>query len=196
MAPKRKPLGVGHNAGDFDSAHGRRNHSEGARASSIPAGERWTPYADQQITPLGTVRFGLCKPFMPDLCHARIRAERDAIMRTLAMAVVFFGAFSFANGQGAHKPELFTSYFRVTTPVSQAYIPAETCGVIITLADKIVVGAAPDGLKAVDKHDLETASLNLRACATLKLARADRDLAVGLYGEVVSEIERRERGGK
>jgi len=49
-----------------------------------------------------------------------------------------------------------------------------------------------EGLQSIDRRDLQVASLNLRTCATSELARADRDLAVGLYGEVVSEIERGE----
>jgi hypothetical protein len=66
----------------------------------------------------------------------------------------------------------------------------ETCRAIITQADRIVTS---DELKTVAKGDLRVASLNLRTCATSELARLDRDLAVGLYGEVVSEMERRER---
>jgi len=111
-------------------------------------------------------------------------------------ALVFLGAFSFAHGQSTTKdrPELFTSYLGVTTPTVKGYIPAATCRAIIAEADKIVT--SPEGLKSVDGRDLQIASVNLRTCATSELARLERDLAVGLYGEVVSEIERRERGGK
>jgi len=112
-------------------------------------------------------------------------------MRKLGIGLIVLSVSFVANGHNTRKPELFTSYFTVATPVSQAYIPTPTCRVMIAEADKIV--AAPGGLKSVGKQDLETASLNLRACATSGLARPDRDLAVGLYGEVVSETERRER---
>jgi hypothetical protein len=91
------------------------------------------------------------------------------------------------------KPEVFTSYLGAKTPPAKAYIPAETCRAIITQADRLV---ASDELKTLAKRDLQVASLNLRTCATSVVARLDRDLAVGLYGELVSEIERRERAGK
>ena len=92
------------------------------------------------------------------------------------------------------KPELFTSYFGATIPTAKAHISAETCHAIIIQADRIV---ASDELKTLAKSDLQVASLNLRTCATISgLARLDRDLAVGLYGEVVSERERREKAGK
>ena len=89
------------------------------------------------------------------------------------------------------KTELFTNYLGTKTLPAKAYIPAETCRAIITQADRIV---ASDELKTLAKRDLQVASLNLRTCATSGLARLDRDLAVGLYGEVVSEIERRQVG--
>lgn len=116
----------------------------------------------------------------------------------LCVALAVLGAFSFAHSQSATKdkrrPELFTSYFGVTTPIFKAYIPAETCRAIISQADKIVPSS--EGLKSVDGHDLQVASVNLRTCATSELTRPDRDLAVGLYGEVISELERRQRGEK
>jgi hypothetical protein len=88
--------------------------------------------------------------------------------------------------------DLFTSYFPIETPLFKAHIPAPACEAIIRQADSIV--ATLGGLKKLDEHDLSTASDNLRVCATSsELARFDRDLAIGLYGEVVSEKERRER---
>lgn len=115
----------------------------------------------------------------------------------LFLALVVLGVPS-AYGQGTakdrHRQELFTSYFSVSTPIAKAYIPAGTRRLIIGQADKLV--SSPDGLKSLDGHDLPLAADNLRACATSELARFDRDLAVGLYGELVAEIARRERGGK
>jgi len=91
------------------------------------------------------------------------------------------------------KLELFTRYLGGTTLPAKAHIPVETCRAIISQADRIV---ASDELKTLAKGDLHVASLNLRTCATSGMARLDRDLAVGLYGEVVSELERRDRAGK
>ena len=88
------------------------------------------------------------------------------------------------------KTELFTNYVARTTLPAEANIPPQTCRAIINEADRIVTS---DGLKAVAKSELQIASLNLSACATSELVRFDRDLAVGLYGEAVSELERRER---
>jgi hypothetical protein len=77
---------------------------------------------------------------------------------------------------------------------SKAYIPVGTCRSIITQADQIMTA---DELKTLAEHDLQIASLNLRTCATTSgLTRLERDLAVGLFGEVVSETERRERSRK
>lgn len=90
--------------------------------------------------------------------------------------------------------ELFISYFGASTLPAKADIPAKTCGAIINEADLIV---RADELKALTKDQLHVASLNLRNCATSpELARLDRDLAVGLYGKVVSEQERRERAAR
>jgi hypothetical protein len=65
-------------------------------------------------------------------------------------------------------------------------------GVLVDPFHRIVTA---DKLRTVAERDLRVASLNLRTCATSQLARPDRDLVVGLYGEVVSELERRERTG-
>jgi len=115
----------------------------------------------------------------------------------LCVALSILGAPSFAHGQSApkdkHKLELFTRYFSITTVIPRAYIPAATCSSLISQADDIV---SHEALKTVDEIDLQVASENLRACATLTLTRFERDLAVGLYGAVVSEQERRERGEK
>jgi hypothetical protein len=115
----------------------------------------------------------------------------------VCVVLIVLCTFSCAHGQIAAKdkrsPELFTSYFGVTTPTVKAHIPTETCRAIIAQADKIV--GSSEGLKSVERHDLQVASVNLRTCATSELARIERDLAVGLYGEVVSEVERRERDG-
>lgn len=90
--------------------------------------------------------------------------------------------------------ELFVSYFGASTLPARADIPAKTCGALINQADLLV---KTDELKALVKDQLHVASLNLRSCATSpELARLDRDLAVGLYGEVVSEQERRERAAR
>lgn len=104
-------------------------------------------------------------------------------------ALLFIGNVSRAQAD-KRKPELFTNYVSAATPPAKAYIPAETCRAIVTQADRIVTS---DELRTLGKGDLQVASLNLRICATSELARLDRDLAVGLYGEVISEIERRER---
>ncbi len=106
-------------------------------------------------------------------------------------ALAWVAQFGYAQEQNGRR-ELFTTYFLVTSPTFRAHIPAQTCHAIISQADRIVSTA--DKLKALNRHDLQVASLNLRACATSKeMARVDRDLAVGLYGEAVSELERRER---
>ena len=90
--------------------------------------------------------------------------------------------------------ELFVSYFGASTLPAKADIPAKTCGALINQADLLVKA---DELKALVKDQLHVASLNLRGCATSpELARLDRDLAVGLFGEVVSEQERRERAAR
>lgn len=90
--------------------------------------------------------------------------------------------------------ELFIGYFGASTLPAKADIPANTCGVIINEAELTV---RADELKALVKDQLHVASRNLRSCATSpELARLDRDLAVGLYGEVVSEQERRERAAR
>lgn len=90
--------------------------------------------------------------------------------------------------------ELFVSYFGASTLPAKADIPAKTCGALINQADLLVKA---DELKALVKDQLHVASLNLRSCATSpELARLDRDLAVGLFGEVVSEQERRERAAR
>jgi hypothetical protein len=107
-------------------------------------------------------------------------------------ALLFVGNICLAQSD-KRKLELFTSYLGTKTLPAKANIPAETCRVIITQADRIV---ASDELKTFAKRDLQVASLNLRTCATAELARLDRGLAVGLYGEVVSEVERRERAEK
>jgi len=121
-------------------------------------------------------------------------------MRKLIVLFVVLVAVSYAHGQNRNMikdkgtMELFTSYFRVSTPLFRAHIPAEACQTIIAQADKIIMSS--EELKAVESHDLQMASVNLRVCATSELSRFERDLAVGLHGEVVSEQERRERGGK
>ena len=96
---------------------------------------------------------------------------------------------------GKAKAELFTSYFGVQTPTSKAQVPTKACLALIRQAHGIVGRA--NGLKTLSAPDLLTASLNLRACATsAELPRADRDFAVGLYGEMLSERERRDRQKK
>ena len=108
-------------------------------------------------------------------------------MKMTAKVLVFLcGSICLAQ---SNKPELFTSYVGRTTLPAKAYIPAETCQAIITQADKIVTS---NELKTLAKSDLQVASVNLRTCATSHLTRLDRDLAVGLYGEVVSELEHRQ----
>jgi hypothetical protein len=112
----------------------------------------------------------------------------------IAAILVCFAQIGHAQSD-KRQPELFTSYFSVSTPVSKAHIPADICLAIIGYADRLV--GAPGGLKALGGHELQIASVNLRVCATSKdLARTNRDLAVGLYGEIVSEIERREEGAR
>ncbi len=117
--------------------------------------------------------------------------SNKAVNRILAAlaALLCVGNICLAQSD-KRKPELFTSYVVAKTLPAKVYIPAETCRAIIAQADQIVTS---DELKALARGDLQVASLNLRTCATSGLARLDRDLAVGLYGEVVSEIERRER---
>jgi hypothetical protein len=108
------------------------------------------------------------------------------------LAVLCVGSVCLAQSNKP-KQELFTSYLGATTLPAKAYIPVETCRAIITQADRILTS---NELNTLAKGDLQVASLNLRTCATSELARTDRDLAVGLYGEVVSELERRERTEK
>lgn len=116
-------------------------------------------------------------------------------MKRILIAAVLACVVQISAQSDKRQPELFTSYFTVTTPISRVHIPADTCLAIIRHADRIV--SAGEGLKTLNGHNLQVASVNLRACATSKdLARIDRDLAVGLYGEAVSELERRERGTK
>jgi len=110
-------------------------------------------------------------------------------MKMTAKVLVFLcGSICLAQSNKP-KPELFTSYVGRTTLPAKADIPAETCQAIITQADKIVTS---NELKTLAKSDLQVASVNLRTCATSHLTRLDRDLAVGLYGEVVSELEHRQ----
>jgi hypothetical protein len=123
---------------------------------------------------------------------------RKLISALIVIAALVVGATvaQIGNAQSdKRRPELFTSY--VSGLPFQAHIPAATCTAIISQADRIL--SAAEGLKVLNRHDLQVASLNLRACATSPekdLGRMDRDLAIGLYGEAVSELERRERGEK
>jgi hypothetical protein len=121
-------------------------------------------------------------------------SQEKAVNRILVIlaTVLWAGHICYAQSD-KRKPELFTSYLGATTLPAKANIPAETCQAIIIQADRIVTA---DELKTLREYDLRVASLNLRTCATSELARLDRDLAVGLYGEVVCELERRERAGK
>ena len=105
-------------------------------------------------------------------------------------ALLSFGDVCHAQSDKG-KPELFTSYLGRRTLPAKAHIPTETCHAIITQADEIVKS---DKLKTQVKTDLQIATLNLRTCATSELSRIDRDLAVGLYGEFVSELEHRKLG--
>jgi hypothetical protein len=105
------------------------------------------------------------------------------------VALLCMASICFAQSD-KNKLELFTTYVGATTPTSKAYISAQKCRLIITQADRLVTA---NQLETSPMSDLQVASLNLRTCATTQLPRPDRDLAVGLYGEVVSEIERRER---
>ena len=103
------------------------------------------------------------------------------------------------------KQELFRRYVSLSQVPFAAAIPAKTCDTIITQANTIFTGADDQKLKdhlafsAIPVDDLREASLNLRTCATLKLNdvprydRFERDLAVALYGDVISELDRRER---
>jgi hypothetical protein len=112
----------------------------------------------------------------------------------IAVALICCAQVSLAQS-GTQNRELVTSYVPIKTPFFKAHIPAPACRAIISQA----IAATPDGLKVLDlkmldERDLHTASVNLRVCATSsELARIERDLAIGLYGEAVSEIERRER---
>jgi len=106
----------------------------------------------------------------------------------ILVAFLFVGNICLAQSDN-RKLELSTSYLGAGALPAKAHIPVETCHTIITQADRIV---ASGKLKTLAKNDLQVASLNLRTCATSGLARLDRDLAVGLYGEIVSELERRE----
>jgi hypothetical protein len=121
---------------------------------------------------------------------------RSKLISLLIVAVVTAGAMHTPSSQAQtekQRQELFTSY--VSGLPFQVHIPAATCATIISQADRIV--STVEGFKGPNQHDLQVGSLNLRSCATSPerdLARIDRDLAVGLYGEVVSELERRERG--
>src|SRR5262249_44277794 len=111
-------------------------------------------------------------------------------MKPLILALIVFLCGNICLTQSDKpKSELFTTYLGRTDLPAQAYIPAQTCGAIINQADRIVTS---DGLKALTNAELLVASLNLRTCATSKLARPDRDLAVGLYGELRSELNTRE----
>jgi len=115
------------------------------------------------------------------------------VNRILALLVAFVcGSISLAQSDKP-KLELFAELLGRTTPPSAAYIPLETCSVIIKQAEKILDS---DQLKAIAKHDLQVASLNLRTCAALKLSRIDRDLAVGIYGEMRVELECRRTAEK
>lgn len=110
----------------------------------------------------------------------------------VSMALACAGTICVAQSSG-RRPELFINQLGTATLPAKANIPAKTCGAIIKQADGIV---SLDKLKTVAESDLRVASLNLRTCATSELARLDRDLAVGLYGEVVSELERRKKAVK
>jgi hypothetical protein len=103
------------------------------------------------------------------------------------MIVILLCAHIICSAQSKPKLELFTKYLGPTMTPAKAQIPVRTCGVIINQADAVI----SKGLKTVALDDLRTASLNLRTCATLNLSRIDRDLAIGIYGEMTAEIERR-----
>jgi len=112
-----------------------------------------------------------------------------------AVLLCLAGGFALAQSE-KQKPELFTSHFNPTkTPIFKSRIPPEVCAAIIRQADEILQSHNGNGFVDLDDHDLLVASDNLRACATTPaIARSDRDLAVGLYGEAVAERECRARG--
>lgn len=116
-------------------------------------------------------------------------------MKNAPVTMTLLLAFSIAAPghaqSGQSKSELFREYFSVTTPLFKAHIPAKTCRTLIAQADSIVSAGS---LKTVESKDLQVGSDNLRVCATSdSLARMERDLAVGLHAEFVSELERHER---
>ena len=89
--------------------------------------------------------------------------------------------------EAQRKQELFREYVSSNAVLFEAKIPTETCRAIITQAGDIL---ADSRLKTVNPKDLRIASLNLRVCATTdSLTRMDRDWAVGLHAEFVSELE-------
>ena len=98
-----------------------------------------------------------------------------------------------AVARAQEQSELVTSHVDPTnTPLSRSRIPVGVCTKVIKQGDAIA--AEPAGFRKLSQHELLVASDNLRSCATEDgLARADRDLAVGLYGEAIAERSRRER---
>jgi hypothetical protein len=107
----------------------------------------------------------------------------------LPVILLYLGTIVGQGGPNKQKPELFIAHFNpVKTPIFASRIPVDVCGSMIVEADKIIQSTDGNGFESVDDHDLLIASDNLRACATTAgIARPDRDLAVGLYGEAVAE---------
>ena len=113
----------------------------------------------------------------------------DFAMKTAIACLLFLSVLcAQSKPPSTSRHELFTRSFSITTPIVETHIPVETCHAIVSEADALVSGHE---LKRFTPHDLQIASENLRACATSnELGRIERDLAVGLYGEVVSQLER------
>jgi hypothetical protein len=120
---------------------------------------------------------------------AMLESARTGAMKTAIACLLFLSVLcAQSKPPSTSRHELFTRSFSITTPIVETHIPVETCHAIISEADSLVSG---NELKKFRSHDLQIASENLRACATSnELDRIERDLAVGLYGEVVFQLER------
>lgn len=110
-------------------------------------------------------------------------------MKSIVLRLLILSTVVFAQEHS----ELVTTHVEPTrTPFFLSRISVGACAKIIKQGNAVV--GEPDGLQKLTQHDLLVASDNLRACATTAgLARGDRDLAVGLYGETIAERSRRER---
>src|SRR5215469_16581435 len=114
----------------------------------------------------------------------------------ISLPLILLATQSAMTNVGDNGP-LFSKYFGIATPIATNNIPPKTCQALIAQADQMNVNSVAPGTKAImksiDDVHLQIAGENLRSCATNdSLSRTERDLAVGLYGWITVEQNRRE----